>query len=62
MDMEELINSIVVPWWGEPIMHHECWASLLACRTTLHRCGHSTQSDEYQTLELLLNIFHARES
>jgi len=56
LDFEELILEITSQWWGEKHMRQMVWNSILTCRTTLNRCGYSTESTEYQDLTFLLAL------
>lgn len=58
MDIEELVMHVVHGWWGEEHMRDYVWAGLSACRATLHACGHQVESEEYQTLTFLLDLYH----
>lgn len=58
LDLENLIDDLVGVWWTDPNMRREVWAGLLACRTTLARCGYRTTSEEYETLTFLLALHH----
>lgn len=60
MDIETLVMDLIEPWWSDEWMRRDVWNQLLACRTTLHRCGYSATSDEYETLSFLLRIHHER--
>ena len=58
IDLEQLILDITGAWWGDPHMGNNVWQALLTCRTTLHRCGYSCDSSEYQDLSFLLDLHH----